>query len=82
MKSRLQVDSPNALLALLEFGAGLSVMDEMSSQAALHSGKLVRVLADWALPNGGIYAVFPPGRHVPAKVRAFVDFYREFIRLS
>lgn len=80
MKSRLQVDSPNALLALLEFGAGLSVMDEMSSQAALHSGKLVRVLSDWALPDGGIYAVFPPGRHVPAKVRAFVDFYREFIR--
>ncbi|WP_027468522.1 LysR family transcriptional regulator [Deefgea rivuli] len=82
MKSRLQVDSPNALLALLEFGAGLSVMDEMSSQAALSSGQLVRVLADWSLPNGGIYAVFPPGRHVPAKVRAFVDFYREFIRLS
>ncbi len=81
MKSRLQVDSPNALLALLEYGAGISVMDEMSSQAALQSGKLVRVLADWALPNGGIYAVFPPGRHVPAKVRAFVDFYRDFIRL-
>jgi DNA-binding transcriptional LysR family regulator len=56
-------------------------MDEMSSQAALQSGKLVRVLSHWALPNGGIYAVFPPGRHVPAKVRAFVDFYREFIRL-
>jgi len=81
MKSRLQVDSPNALLALLEFGAGLSVMDEMSSQAALQSGKLVRVLSNWTLPKGGIYAVFPPGRHVPARVRAFVEFYREFIRL-
>jgi DNA-binding transcriptional LysR family regulator len=22
-----------------------------------------------------VHAVWPPGRHVPAKVRAFVDFY-------
>ena len=66
---------------LLENGAGISVMDEMSSQAALQSGKLVRVLSDWTLPKGDIYAVYPPGRHIPVKVRVFVAFYLEFIRL-
>ena len=44
---------------------------------ALARGELERVLPDWDLPGGGIYAVYPPGRHTPAKVRAFVEFLRE-----
>jgi DNA-binding transcriptional LysR family regulator len=79
MKSRLHVDSPSSLLALLQQGVGISVMEEMSAQAAIKSGKLRQVLPDWSLPSGGIYAVLPPGRHVPAKVRAFIDFYRDFM---
>ena len=51
----------------------------MSAQAAIKAGKLERVLPEWQPASGGIYAVLPPGRHVPAKVRAFIDFYREFI---
>lgn len=77
MKARIQVDAPSSLLALLEQGAGISVMEAMSAQQAIKRGKLQRVLPDWELPTGGIYAVLPPGRHVPAKVRAFIDFYRE-----
>ncbi len=79
MKSRLQADAPSALLGLIEQGAGISTLEEMSASAALKSGKLVQLLPEWTLPNGGIYAVLPPGRHVPARVRAFIDFYREFI---
>ncbi len=80
MKSRIQVDAPGALLALVRHGAGLSAMETMSAQAALASGALVRLLPDWTLPTGGVYAVLPPGRHVPAKVRAFIDFYRDFLK--
>ena len=79
MKSRIQVDAPSSLLALLQQGLGISVMEYMSAQAAIKAGKLERVLPEWQLASGGIYAVLPPGRHVPAKVRAFIDFYREFI---
>lgn len=79
MKSRLQVDSPNALLALLQNGAGISVMEEMSAQSALSAGKLMRVLPAYTLASGGLYAVLPPGRHIPAKVRAFIEFYKAFI---
>ena len=39
----------------------------------LASGRLLQVLPDWQLPSGGIYAVFPPARFRPAKVRALVD---------
>jgi DNA-binding transcriptional LysR family regulator len=79
MKSRLQVDAPSALLGLIEQGAGISTLEEVSAIAAIKAGKLIQLLPDWSLPTGGIYAVLPPGRHVPARVRAFIDFYREFI---
>ncbi|NPC54080.1 LysR family transcriptional regulator [Caenimonas soli] len=75
MNARLRTDSGATLRALLENGMGISVMDSLSSAQAVHDGRLVRVLPQWSLPKGGVYAVYPPGRHVPAKVRAFIDFY-------
>lgn len=79
VKSRIQVDSPGALLSLVVAGAGISVLEENSVRQALASGELVRLLQAWSLPAGGIYAVLPPGRHVAPKVRAFIDFYRAFL---
>jgi DNA-binding transcriptional LysR family regulator len=80
MKSRMLVDSPQTLLQLVEHGAGISVLEERTLHDALRAGRLVRLLPRWQLPEGGIYAVLPPGRHVPARVRAFLDFYKNFIR--
>lgn len=79
MKSRLQVDSPGALLAVVEAGAGVTVLEERTIKGALAAGSLVRLLPEWSLPRGGMYAVLPPGRHVPARVRAFIDFYRDYL---
>lgn len=79
VKSRLRVDSPGALRAILRQGAGLSVLDQYSAEEGEKTGELVRLLPQWSLPRAGIYAVYPPGRHVPAKVRDFVAFYREFL---
>lgn len=75
MSGRLRCDSSAALRALLLAGAGVSVLGEPACRDALASGQLVRLLPQWQLPRGGIHAVYAPGRHVPAKVRAFIDFY-------
>lgn len=80
VKSRIRVDSPGALRAMLRHGSGISVLDQFSADEAVSAGYLVRILGDWSLPRAGIYAVYPPGRHVPAKVRAFIDFYRDWLR--
>jgi len=72
----LQTDSPAVLRALLCSGAGLSVMAVHVLGDALGSGRLQRVLPEWSLPRGGIYAVYPPGRHPPANARAFVEHCR------
>lgn len=80
MNARLRVDSSAALRSLLISGAGISLLDNNSIAEAVRSGQLVRVLTDWSVPKGGYYAVLPPGRHVPPNVRAFIDFYREYMQ--
>ena len=43
------------------------------------SGKtftLVRVLADYRFAPQGVYAMYPDTRHLPLKVRAFIDFMK------
>lgn len=79
VSARLRVDSAASLRSLLLNGAGISVLDQDSVQDDITSGRLIRLLQDWTLPRGGVYAVFPPGRHVPTKVRAFIDFYKEIL---
>jgi DNA-binding transcriptional LysR family regulator len=76
MRARIRTDNAGSLRSLVEAGAGVSVMDEPGARASLAQGRLLRLLPAWRLPEGGLYAVFPPGRHPPRQVRAFVDFYR------
>jgi DNA-binding transcriptional LysR family regulator len=43
---------------------------------AIESGRLVTVLDEFAAPGNDIYAVFAQRRHLPLRIRAFVDFLR------
>jgi len=80
MNARIRVDSTAALRSLLRQGAGISVLDQYSAHQEVKAGHLVRMLNEWSLPRGGIHAVYPPGRHVPVKARAFIEFYREYLQ--
>jgi DNA-binding transcriptional LysR family regulator len=40
-------------------------------------GRLQEVLADFAAPPNGIYAVFPHARHLPLRVRLWIDFLKQ-----
>jgi DNA-binding transcriptional LysR family regulator len=79
VKPCMRVDSSASLRSLLMHGAGISVIDQFSVEAAISEGTLVHLLPAWSLPRGGVYAVLPPGRHAPANVRAFIDFYRDYL---
>jgi DNA-binding transcriptional LysR family regulator len=66
----------DALLA--DMGVGLLPLYAVKEQ--LERGELVRLLTSWeaAGPFGGAaYAVWLPTRHLPSKVRLFVDFLAE-----
>jgi DNA-binding transcriptional LysR family regulator len=40
----------------------------------LKSGAVIAVLQDWSLPAMDLWALFPTGRQVSAKARAFTSF--------
>ncbi|MBS0582090.1 MAG: LysR family transcriptional regulator [Proteobacteria bacterium] len=69
-----------ALLAACRGDAGIALLPEFAVAADLRAGRLRRVLAGWATPEHGVYAVYPSARFVPAKVRAFIDFIAQRLR--
>ena len=76
VSSRIRTDSSAATLALAKAGAAATILTDFMAAKALKDGSLVRLLPDWSLPEGGVYAVYPATRHVPARVRALLDFIR------
>jgi DNA-binding transcriptional LysR family regulator len=57
-------------------GRGLAWRSMWEVGAQIAAGKLVTVLDQYAAPGNDIYAVFAQRRHLPLRIRAFVDFLR------
>ncbi|KAF3999027.1 LysR family transcriptional regulator [Glaciimonas immobilis] len=57
-------------------GKGLAWRSMWEVGTEIESGQLVTVLDDFAAPGNDIYAVFAQRRHLPLRIRAFVDFLR------
>lgn len=59
--------------------AGLGIFQPLRYRAAprIASGELVPVLPEWSVGGIPLYVVYPPNRHLSAKVRAFVDWVVE-----
>lgn len=66
------IDATLGVLEAVRAGVGVSVLPDFTVQADLESGRLVRLLPDWNLEEGGIYAVTPPTRFRPTRVKAFL----------
>ncbi|MBN9235252.1 MULTISPECIES: LysR substrate-binding domain-containing protein [Phyllobacteriaceae] len=57
-------------------GVGFCATFEDYVREDIAAGRLVSVLDDWLPPFPGPYLYYPGRRHVPAPLRAFVDFVR------
>lgn len=57
-------------------GCGLAWRSMWEVQHDLARGRLKTVLDDYCAPPNGIYAMLPERKHLPARVRAFVDLLR------
>ena len=47
----------------------------------IRSGQLVEVLAEFAAPPNGIYGVFPQRKHLPLRLRLWIDFLKHHYSL-
>lgn len=74
VRGNIEVNSPEVTRRAALAGLGMTLVPEFAIEQELKSGALVSLLEDRIPSGGGIYAVYPHRRHVPGKVRVFVDF--------
>jgi DNA-binding transcriptional LysR family regulator len=57
-------------------GFGIAWRSTWEVESEIAAGKLAEVLAEFAAPPNGIYAVFPQRKHLPLRVRLWIDFLK------
>jgi DNA-binding transcriptional LysR family regulator len=57
-------------------GLGIAWRSTWEVEHEVAAGQLVCVLDDYAAPPNGIYAVFPHAKHLPLRVRLWIDFLK------
>ncbi|MEI5681249.1 MULTISPECIES: LysR family transcriptional regulator [unclassified Mesorhizobium] len=76
----MEVNSPLAARAAALSGLGFSILPDFIAAPDIEAGRLVPILDDRILTGGGIFAVYPHRRYLPAKVRVFVDFLVQWFK--
>jgi len=74
VNGRLSANNGDALRIAALKGLGLANLPTFIVGADLQAGTLVTVLDEFGVQDLSMSAVYPPGRHLSPKVRAFVDF--------
>jgi DNA-binding transcriptional LysR family regulator len=74
---RVRITAAEGVREAVLAGLGLAVASEWMFDPELKRGLVRGVLQDWSLPPIELWAVFPTGRRVSAKARAFVAFIEE-----
>jgi DNA-binding transcriptional LysR family regulator len=72
----LRINDDEALSQAVLGGLGIALLPTFIIGGELQSGRLQAVLSEYVPLERHIYAVHLPSIHLPAKVRAFVDFVR------
>jgi DNA-binding transcriptional LysR family regulator len=74
VRARLAANALPVVAGAAIAGIGIARVPEYAVTNALASKQLVRVLPEWSTGERPVFVVFASNRHVPARVRALVDF--------
>lgn len=77
VEGNMQTNNTEALRTALLSGFGISRMPRWLVGDAIADGRLKVVLEEFQPEPLNIYAIYPPGRHLPSKVRCFIDYFAE-----
>ncbi len=73
-RGRVKISSGEGMREAVLSDLGIAIVNEWLFTPEMASGLVRSVLDDWALPSKDLWAVFPTGKLVSAKARAFVPF--------
>lgn len=71
------VNDGNSYLAAGLAGLGIIQLPTFMAQTHIGAGTLVPVLTPWTTESFPVFTVFPPNRHLSARLRVFVDWVAE-----
>jgi DNA-binding transcriptional LysR family regulator len=75
---RLTINNGAAIVAAVCEDMGIGLVRDYAARAAIEQGFLVQLLPEWSLAGRHcalkVQAIYSPTRHLPRKVRAFIDF--------
>jgi LysR family transcriptional regulator, regulator for bpeEF and oprC len=74
LRTMAAVNESTAHLSVLLAGLGVGQTFRFFAQPHIDSGRLVAVLEDWTRPKHPLHVMYPPNRHLNAKLRVFVDW--------
>ena len=78
---RLTANNGETMRRMAVAGMGIARMGEFHIREDLAAGRLIEILPEAVIGDTeDIHAVFPGGRHVPHRVRAFLDFMTPRLR--
>lgn len=73
----LRTQAPLVAGAAIAAGCGIGLVMSLGVPCAVQAGALVTLFPDWRLvgyEGRDLWAVYPDNRHIPPKVRAFIEF--------
>jgi DNA-binding transcriptional LysR family regulator len=73
VRSRINANNGDVLTEAAAQGLGITLQPDFIAGGYLDAGRVERILADFAIPELGIYAMLPSNRHVPHRVRVLMD---------
>ncbi len=73
VRSRINANNGDVLTEAAAQGLGITLQPDFIAAGYLDAGRVEQILADFAIPELGIYAVLPSNRHVPHRVRVLMD---------
>lgn len=76
-RSMVAVNESTAHMTGLLAGLGVSQTFRFAAQPLIDNGSLVPLLEAWSCPPHPLHVLYPPNRHLNAKVRVFVDWVVE-----
>lgn len=68
-----RTNAPKALAELAIGGLGITRLPKYVVEKPLADGRLVSMFDDFEPENTGLYALYPPNRHLTARVRRLID---------
>lgn len=82
MKPKLLANNHWSLRSAAIAGLGIAFSPTLLMREEVRAKRLVHVLPEWSSPEIPVYAVFPSQRYLAPKVRHFVDYLAENLKLS